>query len=327
MRDDIPSEIKRTVRQRCGFGCVLCGNALFHYDHMEEYSVTKEHEAENLTLLCADHHDRKTRGLLDVQTVREANAKPYCVEKGCTEPFDLPLSGFACHTILGTNRFSTASWGRFPVIAVDGHELVAVTIDSAGRVLLDMELYDTEDNLLLRVEENAIVIQTPNVWDIEFVGKRDRRNSRLHGGGLLIVRHALRDVALQMEFRGVAVGRDTSLINIRITKGDIHYRGAHVVVTKDCIGFGGSSTALFGSKQFNTAGGLSVGTPAVPGAAFGICQIPRFNRMSEEQRKANIAAIQQIRPPEDLDQNAGSLGYYISTCPVNLHVVSVEQDD
>jgi hypothetical protein len=55
-RPKIPEDIKRIVRARCGYGCVMCGAQPYDYDHIEEYEIVKCHEANNLTLLCKHHH-------------------------------------------------------------------------------------------------------------------------------------------------------------------------------------------------------------------------------------------------------------------------------
>lgn len=36
---NIPLPIQREVRQRCGFGCVICGMPLYEYEHMEEWAL------------------------------------------------------------------------------------------------------------------------------------------------------------------------------------------------------------------------------------------------------------------------------------------------
>jgi 5-methylcytosine-specific restriction endonuclease McrA len=60
-RPAIPQPIQRQVRQECRFGCALCGKPVFHYDHIIEYNIVKEHKAENLVLLCEEHHGAKQR--------------------------------------------------------------------------------------------------------------------------------------------------------------------------------------------------------------------------------------------------------------------------
>lgn len=40
---NIPLSIQRKVRQRCGFGCVICGMPLYEYEHMAEWAQVKRH--------------------------------------------------------------------------------------------------------------------------------------------------------------------------------------------------------------------------------------------------------------------------------------------
>jgi hypothetical protein len=76
-RPPIPYEIKREVRQRCGFGCVICGSPLYEYEHMEGWAVVHRHVAEEITLLCDKHHSERTKGLLPKEDVVKANNNPY----------------------------------------------------------------------------------------------------------------------------------------------------------------------------------------------------------------------------------------------------------
>ncbi|WNG79930.1 hypothetical protein C6A86_016810 [Mycobacterium sp. ITM-2016-00316] len=59
-RPPIPDPMKREVRQRCGFGCVICGHPIYEYEHMDDYAVVKRHGVANITLLCDGHHRLKT---------------------------------------------------------------------------------------------------------------------------------------------------------------------------------------------------------------------------------------------------------------------------
>ena len=59
---NIPLPVQREIRQRCGFGCVICGMPLYEYEHMEEWAVVQRHVADEITLLCDQHHREKTAG-------------------------------------------------------------------------------------------------------------------------------------------------------------------------------------------------------------------------------------------------------------------------
>lgn len=75
-RDKIPARIKRAVRQRCGFGCVMCGAPVYHYEHMKDWAIVLKHEEENITLLCPNSHEDKSNNLLPLHKLQEANANP-----------------------------------------------------------------------------------------------------------------------------------------------------------------------------------------------------------------------------------------------------------
>lgn len=56
----IPEEVKREVRAACSFGCVICGSVPYDYDHLRvEFKDAKEHDPEDIVLLCPTHHRMK----------------------------------------------------------------------------------------------------------------------------------------------------------------------------------------------------------------------------------------------------------------------------
>ena len=88
----IPNGTKRLVRQRCGFGCVICGNAIIQYEHFNpEFENATKHDSNGITLLCGYCHDLKTRGFLSVDSVIAANKNPYCLQKNNSK-FQMDIS-------------------------------------------------------------------------------------------------------------------------------------------------------------------------------------------------------------------------------------------
>jgi len=73
----IPEKVKRDVRQRCGFGCVVCVESLIEYEHFSpEFHNARSHDANGITLLCPTCHAKKTRNQLSMRKIRECNANP-----------------------------------------------------------------------------------------------------------------------------------------------------------------------------------------------------------------------------------------------------------
>jgi hypothetical protein len=87
----IPSEVKRQVRQACGFGCVLCGGSIVEYEHWNPaYAESRSHEASGITLLCPTCHAKSTRGYLSKDAIIAAVKDPSCLRSGFTsEVFDM----------------------------------------------------------------------------------------------------------------------------------------------------------------------------------------------------------------------------------------------
>lgn len=98
---DIPSEVKRAVRQNSGFGCVLCGLSLYTYDHIDPpWAEAQAHMSDKICLLCPNHHERKNKGLLSMQEIKAAYQAPFAKTVGyshdpefrtCQRPLELRL--------------------------------------------------------------------------------------------------------------------------------------------------------------------------------------------------------------------------------------------
>jgi len=174
----IPDDVKREVRQRCGFGCVRCGSLIFQYHHFDPpFNVATEHRASGITLLCGGCHDEATRGLLSPESVRKLNAEPFCLEESARHALDLaaPL-----YIVAGTMMFV----GSGPLFTLGGRQLLELSAVD-GRVLVNASFVDDLGNSLLQIHENELLVRR-GAWDAQFRGPR------------LIVNRAPREVVLEM---------------------------------------------------------------------------------------------------------------------------------
>ncbi len=79
----IPSPIKRDIRLRCGFGCVICGSAIYEYHHYDpSFSQAKKHDPNKIVLLCGTCHGYITSGIWSEDKIRIAHQNPICLENG-----------------------------------------------------------------------------------------------------------------------------------------------------------------------------------------------------------------------------------------------------
>lgn len=189
-RPAIPEPMKREVRQRCGFGCVVCGIPIYHYDHIEDYADVLDHAADNLTLLCATHHDEKTHGLLPTSDVLRCNADPINVREGASAPYNLHFSGTDCEFVLGDSRFSRefGTGGRDELIAVMINEMPMLSFRADGEhLLLSANLFDEKGRQVLKIDDNQL-IYSMDPWDIERIRTR------------LTLRARKRDIIVELVF-------------------------------------------------------------------------------------------------------------------------------
>jgi len=127
----IEESIKRQVRQRYAFGCVVCGSPLYEYDHIVPYSQVGTHEVENLVLLCDGHHREKTNGLLTEKQVRSAAADPFNIRAGASTPYLLHYDGSRGQVTMGSVGYTWDDLRRFlftiPLI-IDNLPIVVLTL-------------------------------------------------------------------------------------------------------------------------------------------------------------------------------------------------------
>ncbi len=104
----IPAEVRRQIRKKCGFGCVICGGAFITYEHIDPtFAEAREHDPEKMTLLCWGCHGRVTKGVWSKEKVLSAQKDPITFKYGCAkdaldfrDPFEI---------FVGSNHFQNVS--------------------------------------------------------------------------------------------------------------------------------------------------------------------------------------------------------------------------
>ena len=216
LKDTISSSIKREVRQRCGFGCVNCGNAVYQYEHLEPtFAEAKEHNPNHIVLLCGGCHDRVTRKILSKETIKMRSANPHCKQKGFSfGPFDIGLVDPIIK--IGTLTFKSVE----TLIEIENESIFSIKkpeIEGAP-FRINAFISDRYGNEILKIVDNEWITTTNN-WDIEVVGQRITIRKRV-GDISLVLRtespHSLIIERLEMEHRGVKIscceGNDIEVI-------------------------------------------------------------------------------------------------------------------
>ena len=181
---NIPESIKRLIRQRCGFGCVICGKFPFHYDHFEpEFKDAKKHNADGITLLCPSCHQEKTNGDIRTEKIKECNANPFCFKnqggKYLLKDLEAPLQ-------IKLGQISLKS-SKGKIFQLDGKDLISITESAKDEPPYLNLKFSNDIDSILEIVNNEIVASSKN-WDFEKKGKK------------IIIRKNKKEIFLEFEF-------------------------------------------------------------------------------------------------------------------------------
>lgn len=168
LKRSIPSAVKRAVRQKYGFGCVICGKSIIEYDHFEpEFTEAKSHDPDGIVILCIEHHGLKSIGRLSNETILKAIANPKCKESGFSYgAFD--TGSQHPEIVLGELYCRNTRC----LINLDGEELLSVMppLGKGDPFRLNAEFRNDQGDIILRIVENEWMGGIEN-WDLESVGR------------------------------------------------------------------------------------------------------------------------------------------------------------
>lgn len=180
----IPEPVRREIRQRCGFGCVICGLGFYDYEHFApDFAEATEHNPNGMTLLCSQCNQKRARGRLSAQTVAVANADPQCRKQGfANEMFDFhsePIEVF----FAGVSFYNCQH-----LIVVNDRPILSVQPPSVpgSPVRLSGVFCDAIGRESLKIKENEWFVDS-DYWDVECIGSRITIRSAL-GEIVLVLR-------------------------------------------------------------------------------------------------------------------------------------------
>tara|TARA_R110000737_G_scaffold20948_2_gene39338 strand:+ start:78 stop:863 length:786 start_codon:yes stop_codon:yes gene_type:complete len=252
---NIPLQIQREVRKRCGFGCVLCGLPLYEYEHMEEWAQVKRHIADEITLLCDQHHREKTSKLLPKEIVIEANKNPFNLKEGVSKPYTLHYSGDSAKVIIGNVAFVNKDKGygtQLIPILVDNIPIIGIIL-ADGHFLLNMLLFDEFNNIILHIKNNQLIYKT-DLFDIQFISKT------------ITIREKLRKIFIVIKFE--------TPNTIIISKGKFLINGVEIIIDNDKI-LVNNSKSSFSNFTIDSQVGISIGNNSIP-SLFNMKEVKRY---------------------------------------------------
>ncbi len=250
----IKANIKREVRQRCGFGCVICGLPIYEYHHIEHWADTHAHDPEKITLLCSNCHTDYHHHLVSIDQIKDANSNPYNINQGKSSPKLLRFAGNSCRVVIANYMFEPPSGHLaeeevFVPLIID--TVPIISFKSEKEILLvNLKIYDEENNLCLQIEDNELVYST-GFWDITFKGNT------------LQINEAAKNIFLKLELLPPK--------ELRITAGKILLNGVELSINNSLI-IGNGEVKTISAKFKNCTFRVK----------FGLWVCKDFDRLPEE---------------------------------------------
>ena len=166
----IPEPIKRMVRQKCYFGCIICGCPVFTYDHFEDFALVYEHTIENINLLCPNHHTAKTTGKLSKDRILEASQIPFNKLREKSSSFNIEKSRTVEVLVGGTkiHKDFTGGVDDFAVLMVRCFCFLGLESDE-NWISIYLNLTDENGNILLTCDNGELQVNT-GVYDFIYEG-------------------------------------------------------------------------------------------------------------------------------------------------------------
>lgn len=229
-----PAHVRREVRKRSKFGCVICRSGYYIYEHIEpEFKDANEHDPNRICCLCESCHGKVTRKRISKQLIKQRYEYISSSPPTDVQP---PHAWMDFHTgtaelLIGGLNYSPALRS---VLRYNNHDIIRVNPSNGNEPGSVSALFlDDKGNISLRLIENEWVGNTES-WDIETVGSRLAIKSkhskislllRLDPPGRIVIEYMdmrLHDVHVLASDASYAVGR-------YVNRSEINWMCAHIL--------------------------------------------------------------------------------------------------
>jgi hypothetical protein len=183
---EIPSEIKRQLRQEAGFGCCICGIPIIEYHHIKLWSKNKQHNVEDMMVLCPNHHH-------SIESYSEENQRNFKTNPYNKSNPSKSGSIIISQGICAINTGSIYLLGDGPIITSDNKSYLEYYINEFDIFEISLNLYNKANKLILQINKNEWLKGDALLWDIEFLSASKR----------LIIREIKGDINITIDAREI----------------------------------------------------------------------------------------------------------------------------
>jgi hypothetical protein len=152
----IPADVEKLVRERCGHGCIICGNFFFEYHHFDpEFNDAKVHDPLKIVPLCSKCHKDLHRGIIGNMFFTDATKKPFGVDQGFVRHNKEIYVGNV-KLQMGASFFSNDKRENYVLLRIDEKPAIWAEYEDDGTVLLCAHLVFGNSSFI--INRNEIII-------------------------------------------------------------------------------------------------------------------------------------------------------------------------
>ena len=211
---DIPEKIKKIIRKNSYYGCIICGEGIVDYEHVDPLFIdSKEHSSEKMCLLCPHHH-RYLANIKNKSVIKKAMKNPYCklhpvkhkIESFTSEPDSLNIS-------VGSATFKSCK----SLLSINGNEILSIRNPESENApfRINANFYDNKGGKTAVIENNNFLCEVRANWDLVFKANR------------ILIKNNLNKIDLEID--------ESESNNIKILNLDFVMENSRTFICKDWL--------------------------------------------------------------------------------------------
>lgn len=227
LKRSIPESVKREVRKKSEFGCVICGSIPYEYEHViPEFHEAEKHDPNCITLLCGNCHGKVTRKIISKETVIKKMEIPYNLHADKVKGYEieiLPEIGpfkVKLGNIIGENVKN--------FLCVDGEPLLSLRKSEGNELcILNADFKNKQGESILKIIDNEWIASKES-WDIECIGTKIIIREKKGEYNLILNKKNINFIEIErinMQHRGVQIFFDGK------NGGEFTYNNRKIVLT------------------------------------------------------------------------------------------------
>ena len=228
-----PIPIQNQLKKDTGYGCSICGCPLVEFVQISHSNNTSGYLPENMIAICPNHNQKFSKHEVSSSQLFNFKANPHN-KINANNSFAIN----SAELIVNTGKTKFVNTNR--ILSVDDFDLVTVRREDNLYLVLDINFFDAQNNLIGVVSENSWITDKRRDWNIDY----EPRHLRVYN-----------------QTKRTSFEAKIEYGEIFIT-ADMYYNGVGVNVTKEQILLGGTEEGieLKGTTLKNYDVGISLQT-------------------------------------------------------------------